>query len=278
MPGVVVGGKQEQISGLDVKSWHDVPALRIKIGEDGRKRKTDWVRGICLHTTKGIPGGKDRRPQVIKPGVGPNYDAEKRVASYWAKDGRQAGAHFVIDFDGSIACLADLLTETTFHAGPVNEVSIGIEIYQGRDAEMYEGQLQATVRLVDYLTERFGIQRQFQSKYHGRPIKRLSSGGQDVVGVYGHRDVSNNRGLGDPGDAIFEFLKRAGYMPFDFDKQEDIVYWKDIQALLNRNGASLVEDGIPRPGTVAALKKAGHAHGLWKDRGSAFFDKDDLKR
>jgi N-acetyl-anhydromuramyl-L-alanine amidase AmpD len=41
------------------------------------------------------------------------------------------------------------MDECAFHAGPVNDVSIGIEIYQGRDAEMYADQLAAVVRLAE---------------------------------------------------------------------------------------------------------------------------------
>jgi hypothetical protein len=108
----------------------------------------------------------------------------------------------VVDHDGSAACLADLADEVSYHSGEVNEVSIGIEIYQGSDAELYEGQLESVVALVDYLTRRFHIQRQYQWPYHRRPAARIASGAQDVVGIFGHRDVTTNRGLGDPGDAI----------------------------------------------------------------------------
>jgi hypothetical protein len=74
----------------------------------------------------------------------------------------------VIDFDGTVACVADPLTETTYHAGhrAINHHSIGIEMYQGESAELYQVQLESTVRLVDFLTRRFGIQRQFHWPYH----------------------------------------------------------------------------------------------------------------
>ncbi len=88
-----------------------------------------------------------------------------------------------------------------------------------------------------------------------------------MVGVYGHREVSDDRGEGDPGDAIFERLLQAGYERYDFDKQEDIAVWKARQAELNQQlGISLGVDGVPGVQTVIALIQAGRPHGLWTPR------------
>src|SRR3712207_974384 len=125
MPGFVIDGQQEDVLGLSVRSWLDDPALRLEIGEDGRPRFTRWIRAITLHTTRGIPGGRDHRPQKILPGVGPTLGAAERIAKSWAMETRQAGAHLIVDFDGSIVCLADLKREVAYHAGEVNEVTIG---------------------------------------------------------------------------------------------------------------------------------------------------------
>lgn len=266
MSGFVVNGVAEDVPGIRCRSWLDNPVLRLN-GEDKRVRKTTWIRGITLHTTKGIPGGSDHRPQVIIPGLSDPTNDGERTARYWSTDGRNAGAHIVVDRDGDVACVADLEREVAYHAGLANEVGIGIEIYQGSDAELYDGQLDVVVRVVDYLTKRFGIQRQLQWPYHGGSISRLASGAIDVVGIYGHRDVSSNRGSGDPGDAVMRKLVLAGYEQVDFASGTDLLRWRSRQANLSLTlGTPVTADGVPGQKTVLALKKAGYAVGLWIPR------------
>jgi hypothetical protein len=271
MPGVVIQGAQVEVAGLAVRNWHDDPRLRLRIGQpnggnDGRQRRTRWVRSIILHTTKGIPGGKDHRPQEIRPGRGPGGLHAESVARFWSTSELASGAHLVCDFDGTWVCLADLATECAYHATTVNDVSIGIEICQGNAAELYEGQLDSVVAMVDFLTACFGIQRQIPAGYSG-PIPRLESGGDDCVGVFGHRDQTDNRGPGDPGDAAMAWLARAGYERLDFQRGQDLAVWTTRQHDLNRHhGPGLVEDGIPGPDTVARLAQLGYGHGLWTEK------------
>jgi hypothetical protein len=301
MSGVVIDGVETEVPGLTVSNWHDNPRLRLRIGQpnganDGRLRRTRWVRNIILHTTKGIPGGKDKRPQKILPGLGPKGQAAESVARWWSTSELASGAHLVCDFDGTWICLADLATECAYHATTVNDISIGIEICQGREAELYEGQLASVITMVDFLTARFGIQRQVPDAYRG-PISRLEEGGADCVGVFGHRDQTDNRGPGDPGDAIMERLRAAGYESFDFGAGADRAAWKERQQQLSvRQGKSLVVDGIPGPAMVAHLLQCGYPCGLWAgakeraeqrlradldalaDRYRDELDKQDLKR
>ena len=82
-----------------------------------------------------------------------------------------------------------------------------------------------------------------------------------MVGVYGHRDCSNNRGRGDPGDAIFEMLMDAGYESFNFEENEDKETWEDRQKKLG-----LLPDGVPGPRTARALIEEGYSNGLWISR------------
>jgi len=263
MPGFVIDGKVEQPSSLRVLSWLDDPSLRLKIGEDGKARDSStWIRGIVLHTTKGIPGGSDKRPQKILAGFGPSGKAGA-VARYWSRSDKQAGAHLVVDHDGLIVCCADLEKEVAYHAGPANSWSVGIEIYQGADAEMYEGQLSQVVRLCDFLTRRFWIQRQFHWPYRGKPVQRVAEE-DSFTGVCGHREVTNNRGLGDPGDAVFDFLRRAGYEGFDFDLNADLPVWTARQKNLCLPSAKC--DGIPGPTTYKALIAAGYPSGMYVPR------------
>ena len=82
-----------------------------------------------------------------------------------------------------------------------------------------------------------------------------------MVGVYGHRNQTSNRGAGDPGDHIFEALLKAGYKGMNLDTQDDITFWKGVQNMLG-----FTEDGVPGPGAAAALKAQGYLHGLWVNR------------
>lgn len=255
--GFVIDGAPEHFEGLDVTSYLDNPDLKLS-KEDARERRTTWIRQLVLHTTKGIPGGEDLRPQQIRAGLGPSVDAGELCNRWWTKDPTPAGAHLVVDHDGRIYCCADLTRSAAQHAGHANQTSVGIEIYQGRDAELYEGQLDVVVRLCDHLTRRLGIQRQIPHRYVG-PVRRLLDNVDDLVGIVGHRDLSRARGAGDPGSAVFYRLGLAGYEPFDFSLQEERDVWRRRQRERNINPA----DGIAGPGTVARLRAQGHAHGMW---------------
>lgn len=264
MPGLIINGKEVTVPGRKVVNYKDDPKLKLKLPEDGRSRAADAVVDkIVLHTTKGIPGGRDTRPQLILDGLGPDSDAEHRTASWWSTSDKQSGAHGVIDFDGSIGWLADGQLVTCYHARALNKSSVGLEIYQGAKAELYLGQLAAVADLLDVLTATFGIQRQIPDKYRG-PLQRLMSGGDDYTGVCGHRDGDDNRGFGDPGDAVLDVLAARGYERFNIRDGQDREVWRQRQAQLNKtHKAGLVIDGIPGRKTRDALAKAGYKHGLW---------------
>jgi hypothetical protein len=259
--GAIISGHREAVPDIDVENWQDNAVLRLRKGEDFRVRRTLWIRQVILHTTKGIPGGNDQREQVILPGFGPSCDAGQRCARWWTKSPESAGAHLVVDHDGAVFCGVDLQIEAAQHARQANDTSIGIEIYQGRDAELYEGQLEVTVRLVDWLTRRFGIQRQIPHQYAG-PIDRLVTDVSDVVGVLGHRDLATNRGRGDPGNAIMNRLGLAGYEDLNYEVREDLDIWRRRQ----RDMRVAKPDGVPGPQTVAKLRELGRPHGLWVRR------------
>lgn len=254
--GLILNGKPEPVPGLDVTNWFDNAGLRLRKGEDCTDRDPGtWIRIIVLHTTKGMSGG------ALLPGLGPSVKAGERTARFWSGDGRQAGTHLVIDHDGKVFCLADIITETAYHCPKWNTCSVGIELYQGAHGELYEGQVDACVRACDALTRILRIQRQIPHRYIG-PVDRFVVGDSTAVGVIGHRDAARNRGQGDPGNAVFNRLGLAGYEPMDFDQRMDLSEWRRRQAKL---GMTLV-DGVAGLKTAAVLEASGRPHGLWVPR------------
>lgn len=265
MPGLIINGLEVPVPGRKVINYQDDPRVRLAIGEDGMKRSPRlwWsgIRRIILHTTRGIPGGKDQRAQEIRPGAGPPTWHRLNIAEMWKRDDVYSGAHLVVDHDSTSYCLADLRREAAYHATTDNAYSIGVEIKQGGAGELYADQLEAAADVVDVITLFVGIQRQIPALYRGRPIQRLSEVGgcgRDVVGVFGHRDQTHRRGAGDPGDAIFEVLRRRGYEPWDFDAGDDLRAWKARQTKLG-----VLPDGVPGGATTASLRARGYAGGLW---------------
>jgi hypothetical protein len=216
---------------------------------------------ITLHTTKGT------WPQHIIAGAGPG-GKDKAVADFWRGDPQHSAAHIVVDNDGSIVCLADLIKFEAYHATTVNSHSIGIEIYQEANGGIYDAALRSTVELVKVLCDVVGIPMQGSSHvYKNTIIERMRNGGSDVVGIFGHRDNAwsftqntSTRGRGDPGDEIFARLRAAGLITFDIEHGAELVYWRKVQQYLNtEHGEHLTIDGICGPSTVAALRR----YGLW---------------
>lgn len=252
MGGLIIGGGVESVPGLDIQNWQDDARLRLKMGEDGRRRPLNvrWLRAIVLHTTMGLPFDlKASGAPRILPGRGPATSIDRDTAKWWSTDGRHAGAHIIVDFDSSIACLADLRDEETYHAGAVNPYTIGVEIAQRRDGALFEEQLSSVALLCMWLCDRFRIQRQIPSSYtQGIITPRCAAGGSNVVGVYGHRNVTSSRGFGDPGDAVFAVLEQAGFECVDFTRGQDLELWKARQHVLGT-----ASDGIPGPITAAAI-------------------------
>lgn len=261
--GLIIAGRKVLVPGRDIVNYLDDKTLALP-KEDGRRRPDGTkVSLIVLHTTKGIPGGKDQRKQDIRPGMGPNVDAEHRTNRWWSTSDKQSGAHLVVDLDGSGGCLADCAAEMAFHAKAMNLRSVGIEIYQGSDAELYRSQIDAVIDIVNVLTIEFGIQRQIPDRYRG-PVGRLAKGGEDCYGVVGHRDGDDNRGEGDPGNYVFDALEARGYERVNYATGEDRTIWRTRQKMLNeRHGAKLLVDGVPGKKTRDALAAAGYPHGLW---------------
>jgi len=267
---LIFDGRVVETPGYDSVDFRD-PKYHLRKGY--RPRETSWIRGICLHTRMGKVSNR-----VRETGVDRRWD--EVLAERWGRGDRMAGAHIAIDADGSYGCLVDIVKYAAFHASQLNDTSVGIEIYQGADGTLYKPALETAVYLVDVLTRELGIQRQFPletkiarrlargGRRPWRKSHRLSwmdegEGGENFCGVYGHRNGTRNRGLGDPGNQIFAMLAAAGYEVFPIDADADREAWRKRQRELG-----LRADGIPGPKTRRALELAGYQHGLWIPRPS----------
>lgn len=257
MSGLIVRGKINPVPGLTIRSWHDDPLLRLRVGEDCRPSTRRRILSIVGHTTKGIPGGSNLTPQIIRPGAGLD-GGEERCARWWSTSPKQAGAQIIIDRDGSVACLADIISEVAFHAGgPQNNYTVGVECYQDSDGAIWQATIDSWVILASFLCDLEGLPRQVVWPYHGGPCKRLDRqhAGRDYRGVYGHRDCASNRGQGDPGDALtLALIEQGGFEPVDIQADEDLRIWEGRQERINASGVitQLKVDGIPGPKTMKA--------------------------
>ena len=255
MPGLVVNGNEYPVQDLDIINSNDAAWCRLD-QHDFQWRRTSWVRQLILHTTEGTS------PLRLLSGRGPGGRA-RDVAEFWRNDPKSSAGHLLIDNDGTVACLCDLAKVEAFHATVSNGWSIGIKMYQEANNGVYEAVYAAAVKLVPALCRIFGIQFQIPKLPYTKPLRRMADGGERCVGVFGHRDNTDEVGPGDPGDEIFRRLAAAGAEQFDHDRDEDLDAWKERQRALNQAGATLTIDGVPGPRTVEALKAAGHASGIW---------------
>lgn len=283
---IVLNGNKYEVPGLTTVSFLD--EVERKFGNKIRiqpafgpaihgKPRDTWIRGIVLHTNRGqlpgevIAGGKDMKRDIA-------------LARYQASSTRVAGWDYTTDTDGSVAVSNDPWDLFTYHAGTVNSYTVGIEIVQDTNSpyNLYTDGLEATVLLVDYLTNRLGIQRQIvcydesdgswrekvipgrlQSPKDRKRGKKEPTGG-DVVGIYGHRNVTTNKGPGDPGNDIFDLLKAAGYECFDAATQQDLKVWKKRQEEIGL--FEEYRDGVPGPKTRRILANKGYKYGMWVSR------------
>lgn len=253
MSGLLIAGTLHAVPGVNVIGPHEAKWSHLSPG-DGRTRRAR-AQIVMLHTTKG------EWPQVIIPGKGPAGRAQ-RTAEMWSNDPTYSGAHIVVGSDGESACLADLAAVCAYHATVSNDLAIGIEIYQERAGVIYQAALDATVRICNVIAEHCAIPRQYPRRaYLNRPLSRMLNGGKDCYGFFGHRDNTDRRGRGDPGDAIFEALRAAGFQGLDIEAREDLMVWRRRQERLKALGERITADGLPGPGTMAAMRRRGFADG-----------------
>lgn len=258
---IVLNGKKIATPGLETVSWLDDP--KVPRATDLSPR-TMWIRAIVMHTVHGKIG-------PLLPGGKPSTRAEA-YAKYQANTSRDVSWDYTIDTDGTIVVSNDPILKFTWHANAVNPFTIGIELIQDDNGALYESQIVTTVRFLDTLTRlltdyNHPIQRQIPitssntlSQAVRGTIPRIvdPEKAKSVVGIYGHRNQNSQKGAGDPNDYIFNYLLQASYKGFRLDQDEDLTFWKGIQAQY----PGLTVDGVPGRNTWKALLNAGYPHGL----------------
>lgn len=251
---IILNDKQIEIPNLKTISFKDKPK-DVPFPQSHLNRRTTWLRGIIVHTIEGIKGN-------VLSGLGEPSDKPLKLAKYQATTNRPVSWDYTIDFDGTIYCHSDPFKWFSWQATQVNPFTLGIELVQHSNGDLYDEQLNIAVTFIDFLTNKLGIQRQIHigNKIINRTLSQNNSG-KDTVGIFGHCNITNNRGIGDPGSYIFDKLKEAGYEQFDFNKNEDINTWKPRQTNL---GLPTI-DGVAGPQTVIAIKRNFNdkKFGLW---------------
>ncbi len=257
---IILDGKQYETPGLDTISYADDPAVPQATDFQPRRERIKW---IVIHTVHG------KRCAVLRPGFSKPSKRAEQYAIYQANTSREVSWDITIDTDGTIIQSNDPVRRYTWHAGAFNPFSVGIELVQEGDGTLYGGQMDVLVRFLDFITRilaRLGhpIQRQVPA-IDGNPaggvVRRIldAAEARKTTGICGHRNQTTNRGPGDPTDFPFLAMMEAGYKGFDFDKGEDITFWKGVQTRLG-----VAADGNPGPGTAKAIRDAGHnPAGLW---------------
>lgn len=257
---IILNSQKLEIPGIKTLSWLDGnPKIKYVTDKDKREK---IIRAIVIHTHEG------KLNRAYKPGLGPNTTMDERLAMYQTSTDRYVSWDYTIDLNGDVTCQNDPFIDYTWHGNNTNKYTLGIELIQEADGSLYSEQLDKAVLFLDFLTNKLGIQRQIPwDKTKNQPclvqIPRIQNGnGQDVVGVYGHVNITSQRGPGDPGPHIFNKLKQAGYEGFDLNSNEDINIWKNRQQSLNLAKV----DGLPLKDTVTALKNSGKKSGLFIER------------
>lgn len=269
---LVIGSTTYGVPTVPGISFVEHPGLQLDPEDWRPRRKRSWIRGICIHTRMGMP-------VVEVPGAGPNKGWDQVLAKRFARDERKASAHIAIDADGSYACMADLAEVATYHAGHVNEISVGIEMYQEYPSgKVWSATMATCVHLCDIITRVLGIQRQYPladkiqrrlalpapGRSRSSRLAYVAGGGRgrDWCGLYGHRNTTRNRGVGDPGDQVWEHFKAAGYEAYDVDGGDDLDVWSERQEGLGIAADDC--DGIPGPHTRSRIVHSGrNEHGVW---------------
>lgn len=257
MSGLLINGQLVPVEGVRVLSPGEQPWLRLS-GEDYTTRLNKPQMAI-LHKTLADD------PEHAVSGSPPSGGAggAQYTAEYWQEDPHQSAAHLVTGHDGTTACLADLSKVCAWHGNEANLLSYGHELKELVGGGYYPAAMAAMVAVTLRATRALGIQWQCPKSYTG-PLTRFRNGGSNLVGIFGHCNVSANRTMWDPGLDVFHCLEMAHVEAFDFAAGQDLDVWAVRQRWLADRGFQIgAIDGIPGPKTTAALRTLGYPNGVF---------------
>jgi hypothetical protein len=280
--GLLIAGRKVLVDGLTIYNSFDLDWCRLDPG-DYTARRITRPHLLLDHTTGGL------WPQRVLPGAGPRGHAEQ-IARMWSGQDRgngariHSGAQILIDFDGSIYCLVDLVTCAAYHAELANDASVGIEHCTTPRGEIYQATLDASAPLHLALCNELGIPHQIHAgAYRNMPLARCETGAKtathdgraqskcaDLYGILQHRDQTSERGRGDAGDALIAAHLAAGAEGLDYSNSDDLVRGRARQLALNALDAAaaatwrpLVVDGLVGQTSLAAARRLGYSR--WRD-------------
>ena len=204
MPGLLFSGDSVLVEGVEVVNYLDDKDWTLPIPKCGTRRRKQ-IQHVVMHTTGGYPDRDHPTPQRIRSETAqPKHCRAASTLSYWRNSSRIAGAHILIDADGTCYVLADLMDTATYHCPDWNHLSIGIEVVQQPDSSLFEAQLETVGAVVDAIVTKLSLSRVAAGVYAG--VRRDVVG----IGVLGHRDLTQSRGSGDPGDFVMGAAVRRG--------------------------------------------------------------------
>ncbi len=231
---------------------------RVKTTRKGfSRKKMDWWSGFCLHTDTGRTDKlSTEAPISIRDWL---------LAQYQTSTDREASWHVSNDGDGSMIQSADLMLWTCWHASQVNQYMAGMENVDIGNGTLTKIEMQRCVDFLKLWTYHTGVPRLIAWRdgkpYAGKLTRctKAMGSGKSVCAIIGHRNVwglnkagnpAPYRGPKDPSDYPFLEMSDAGFLKLDIEKNEDLEYWKDIQASLGVH-----VDGIPGYETRVAYWK-----------------------
>lgn len=258
---IVWAGRAIEVPGIDSRSWVDPveppprsPNVYTNVRGDLGAYRPDMVQpvtGIVWHTVHGTATG-----EVLRDGTCGTSSEAYAYAADFAKPSREASSTFIVADNGRLLALSDLITARSWHAGPWNPWTVGIEIDQHSAGGICAAAIDTAVRLAWWLSEAFGVQPMVAVRPDGQPdlsdIPRLQGeGARSFHGHYFHADQPV-RSTGDPGPAFARAFMASGAEGFDVARDQDIQVWKARQDYLGLPVAE--QDGIPGARTVAAIE------------------------
>lgn len=267
MPGLLINGERLLVPNVNVIDPDEAGGVALVTAgrfRDGEPRPPGYAaQQWVLHKVWAEAAEK------IMPGAGAADGAghARYSAKAWSEDNRCSGVQLVVGLEGTVLCLADIARVAAYHDTNYesNKRAVGLEMEELRDGTVWQATLDATLDVTLAGCRALGIQWQCPRTYvDNTPLARFADGGRDMVGIFGHRDVSSSRNRFDPGDYIFHALKQNGVEAWDFAAGEDLAVWRVRQRWLRDLGLyHQAIDGVPGPGTTKALRELGYPDGIF---------------